>query len=261
MSIVILKWNPGFSSYTMTRFLNDLEKCALANDGNVGMNWSIWDADLVHKGDTCFMLKVGYGQTGIAARGTITSEPNSGEDWSWRNRPTKYCDFDFETMINPDAYPLLSSAELSQAIPDFDWNGGHSGVVLSDRQGEIFMQMWENYMQHQAEYFENASDQNLFNKVCLASDAAAPYSMQHENYYDGPCILIESVAGDIKTQLKIYNYHRVLGKFGVKSWRMLRSLFFQRYPTASSLSDLCRDLFANCIDFNADFVRLDNDED
>ena len=34
MSVVILKWNPGFSSYTMARFLNDLEKCALSNNGS-----------------------------------------------------------------------------------------------------------------------------------------------------------------------------------------------------------------------------------
>ncbi len=182
MSIVILKWNPGFSSYTMSRFLNDLEKCALANDGNIGMNWSIWDADLVHKGDTCFLLKVGYGQTGIAARGTITSEPYRGEDWSWRNRPTKYCDFDFETMINPDAYQLLSSAELTSAIPDFDWLGGHSGVVLNDRQGEIFVQMWQNYMQHQAEYFEKASDLHLFTIERFGADVDATYTMVLASY-------------------------------------------------------------------------------
>ncbi len=43
MSVVILKWNPDFSSYTMARFLNDLEKCALVNNDNTGMNWSVWD--------------------------------------------------------------------------------------------------------------------------------------------------------------------------------------------------------------------------
>lgn len=34
MSVVILKWDPGFSSYTMVRFLNDLETCALADNGS-----------------------------------------------------------------------------------------------------------------------------------------------------------------------------------------------------------------------------------
>ncbi len=50
MSIVVLKWNPGFSSYTMVRFLNDLEKCALANEDDTDMNWYVWDHDKVHDG-------------------------------------------------------------------------------------------------------------------------------------------------------------------------------------------------------------------
>jgi hypothetical protein len=88
MSVVILKWNPGFSSYTMARFLNDLEKCALANNDNTDMNWSVWDYEQVHEDDIFYLLKVGYGQTGIVARETLVSEPYQGEDWSWRNRPT-----------------------------------------------------------------------------------------------------------------------------------------------------------------------------
>lgn len=123
MSVVILKWNPGFSSYTMVRFLKDLEKCSLANNDVTGMNWSVWDYDQVRKGDIFYMLKVGYGQTGIVARGTITSDPYQDDDWSWRDRPTRYCDLDFDVMVNPDAYPILDSKSLSRAIPDFDWTG------------------------------------------------------------------------------------------------------------------------------------------
>lgn len=261
MSIVILKWNPGFSSYTMARFLNDLEKCALANNGNIGMNWSIWDADKVKKGDTCFLLKVGYGQTGIVARGTITSDPYSDEDWAWRNRPTKYCDFIFETMINPDAYPILTSAGLKQAIPDFDWSGGHSGIVLTETQCEELERQWREYMSNQASFFEKASDQNLFLLApAVAADGLA-YTMTLCNAYDGKFIQIKSNDGEVIIKISIYNYFRTLGKFGVKSWRALQHLLYEKYPAASDLQRLCADMFRYQIGFNVDFYTASEDED
>ncbi len=224
------------------------------------MNWSIWDFDKVKEGDSCFLLKVGYGQTGIVARGTITSDPYSGEDWSWRNRPTKYCDFDFETMINPDAFPLLNSSELTQSIPDFDWYGGHSGIVLTEKQGEDLERLWHDYMQNQASYFEKASDQNLFLLAPSISDEGIPYDMELDTTYDRK-ILIKSREGDVINRVSIYNYHRVLGKFGVKSWRTLQQLFHEKYPTVSDLQHLCAELFRGQIEFNVDFYKHTEDGD
>ena len=264
MSIVILKWNPSFSSSTMARFLNDLEKCALADNGNVGMNWSVWDADKIKNGDICFLLKVGYGQTGITARGTITSDPYPGEDWSWRNRPTKYCDFNFETMINPDAFPLLSSTELHKAIPDFDWLGGHSGIVLTEKQGEELERLWHEYMQSQAQYFEKASDHNLFLHSPVVSTDEIPYIMELESGYNGHNFHIQAQEGDITTKFTIYNYNRFLGKFGVNSLRSLRQMIIEKYPAVSDLQLLCADLFCAQIEFNVDFFKQtkeDNEND
>ena len=258
MGVVILKWNPGISSYTMIRFLGDLEKCALSNDGNADMNWSIWDYDKVHDGDVCYLLKVGYGQTGIAARGIITSEPYMGEDWSWRDRPTRYCDFNFKVMINPDAYPLLDSKALTEAIPDFDWFGGHSGVVLSADQAATLEQLWENYMLRQAEYFEKASDHNLFIDSALEWPKQMPYTMKLEEDYSGHRVHIRYTDGDTVHSLEISNFERILGKFGVRSWRALQKFFQQHYPTVSSLQALCGDLFRNQIEFEADFYKEAN---
>ncbi len=260
MSIVILKWNPGFSSYTMARFLNDLEKCALANNGNVDMNWSIWDSEKVHEGDTCFLLKVGYGQTGIVAKGRITSEPYSGEDWSWQNRPTKYCDFDFEIMVNPDAYPILTSLELSRIIPDIDWKGGHSGVVVTDANAEELERTWSIYMQKQAQYSEKASDQNLFILSKPSTSVNKPYTMCLEENYSGKEVKLKSNDEEGYSTIRILNYYRVLGKFGVKSWRTLQQHFYRQYPRKESLQELCRDLFMNKIEFHADFYQRECEE-
>ncbi len=261
MSVVIFKWNPGFSSYTMSRFLTDLEKCALANSGDIGMNWSIRDYDRVKKGDTCYLLKVGYGQTGIVACGTVTSDSYSDEDWSWRNRPTKYCDFKFEVMINPDAYPILDSKSLSQTIPDFDWTGGPSGLVLTESQAQSLEALWSNYMQRQAEYFEKASDQNLFVELPSELTGTVPYTMELGESYNGQKITLKFVEGEIVCCLRILNYYRTLKKFEVRSWRALRHLFMQQYPSTENLSLLCADLFRHRIEYTTDFYKLSDDDE
>lgn len=261
MSTVILKWNPGFSSYTMVRFLNDLEKCAFSNSDKSDMNWSVWDYDKVHAGDTFYMLKVGYGQIGLVAKGTLSSDAYSGEDWSWRDRPTRYCDLKFEFMVNPDAYPLVDSAMLAQAIPDFDWKGGHSGLVLTDEQADKLESLWNEYMQRQAEYFDRASDQNLFMRLPDADESAAYKVTLDEDYGDKKIVVIEYREGDLLHKLTIYNYWRLLGKLGVKSWRTLRQLIYQSYPTREDLGTLCGSLFKHQIEFNADFYRIESDED
>lgn len=261
MSVVILKWNPGFSSYTMARYLNDLEKCALANNDNTGMNWSVWDYEQAHKGDIFYMLKVGYGQTGIVARGTLTTEPYKDEDWSWRNRPTFYCDLDFEVMINPDAYPLLDSKALSQAIPDFDWNGGHSGLILTNEQADTIEDMWNSYMMRQKKYFGKASDHNLFIKTSSDLEGRLPYTMEFDESYRGNSLLIEYTNEETTTSLTIYNYERLIGKFGVNSWRTLQLLFLERYPTVDSLQTLCGHLLEHQIEFEVEFHNNTNDDD
>ncbi|MCM1110712.1 MAG: hypothetical protein NC336_05855 [Clostridium sp.] len=255
MSTVILKWNPGFSSYTMARFLGDLEKCAMSDSDNLGMNWSVWDYENVHEGDTFYLLKVGYGQTGIAARGVLTSKPYPGEDWSWKNRPTQYCDIEFQIMINPDAYPLLDSRALASAIPGIDWTGGHSGIVLSEEESAKLDSLWQEYMRNQSEYFERASDHNLYMSLNPVSTDSLPYSIEIEDGYRGYKMVIEYHEGDVTSKLNIFNYERILGKFGVRSWRALRQLFLQKYTTIESLQALCGELFKHQIEFSADFFK------
>ncbi len=110
-------------------------------------NWSIWDHDKVKKGDSFYLVKVGlYGQIGIVAKGTVTSDPYEGEDWSGKGRQTFYVDFMPDYLINPDVLPILDAATLSAKIPDFEWNGGHSGLVLTQQQAEALDCLWEEYL-------------------------------------------------------------------------------------------------------------------
>ena len=136
---VIFKWNPAISSYSMHQFLDEI-----LDEDNEG-DWSVRDHDRIHAGDRFYMLKVGKGQTGIVKRGVITTDPVTGGDWSGHGRVTYYCDYEAEFMINPDTFSLLTSEELREAIPDFDWFGGHSGVVLNEAQAARLEKLWQEY--------------------------------------------------------------------------------------------------------------------
>lgn len=145
MKTVILKWNPAFSSYSMLHYLNDLYM--LREDGISDYNWSVWNWNKIHEGDRFFWLKVGmYGQTGIVASGTITSEPYKDKDWSGKGRETYYVDFLPNVLLNPDVLPILTCAELEKTIPDFEWAKGHSGLVLSDEQAQKLEDAWTAFL-------------------------------------------------------------------------------------------------------------------
>ena len=146
---VILKWNPAVSSYNLIRFLDDIAQETRESD------WSIWEHERVRAGDTFYMLKVGCGQTGIVMRGEITTDPVVDEDWSGRGRRTYYCDYQAEIMINPDAFRLLGSDALRDNIPDFDWTGGHAGVVLDARAAAVLETMWQTYLRENVAEFKS----------------------------------------------------------------------------------------------------------
>lgn len=152
MATVILKWNPNFSSYTMFHYLNDI--VMLNYDDADDFNWSVWDYNKVHTGDRFYMVKLGYGATGIVAAGQITSEPYPGEDWSGKDRPTYYVDFEPEVMINPDALPIMTNTMLTARIPDFSWDHGHSGLVLNDQQADTLDRLWNAFIAEHDEQFE-----------------------------------------------------------------------------------------------------------
>lgn len=149
---VILKWNPAVSSYNLIRFLDDIAQETRDSD------WSIWEHERVRSGDTFYMVKVGCGQTGIVMRGKITTDPVVDEDWSGRGRRTYYCDYRAEIMINPDTFRLLDSDALRDNIPDFDWTGGHAGVVLDERAAAVLETMWLSYLRGNMAEFESRLD-------------------------------------------------------------------------------------------------------
>ena len=147
----ILMWNPSISSYTMERFEGDLIE--MANGWELeDFNWSVWDYENAREGDAFYMVKVGPGSNGVVMSGTFTSDPY--EDWSGKGRKVFYMNMAITEMIHPDRSPILTSEKLAAEIPDFIWDGGHSGQLLNEEQADKLNQLWNEYLDENADIFK-----------------------------------------------------------------------------------------------------------
>ena len=63
-------------------------------------------------------------------------------------------DMEIEEMIHPDRCPLLTSERLAEEIPDFVWNGGHSGQLLTPEQADKLAILWNQYLKDNSEIYE-----------------------------------------------------------------------------------------------------------
>lgn len=69
--------------------------------------------------------------------------------------------FEPDILINPDALALLTCRELSEAIHDFEWDKGHSGLVLNDIQSEKLGSIWADYLElHKKEFLNKSIEDN-----------------------------------------------------------------------------------------------------
>ena len=163
MNTFVLFWNPAISSYILDRFHDDLD-----NGYDVG-NWSVWQHDLAHCRDRFFMVRCGEGNTGVCMSGYFISEPYSGEDWSDRGREVYYMDLVFDHVIDPDVFPVLTTAELQKAIPSFDWSGGHSGRLLPDADAETLEKLWRKYLKANETVFHTHATRGFISEHDLDS--------------------------------------------------------------------------------------------
>lgn len=142
MKTFILEWRPSISSYKLDDFENDLQFLEFGE-----FNWSVWDWKNARSGDNFYMVKCNEGKTGIVMKGFFTSEPYEADDWSGKDRQVHYMDLRPTYMIHPDRCPLLTTGELESLIPNFQWNGGHSGCLLESREAAVLDSAWKKYIE------------------------------------------------------------------------------------------------------------------
>ena len=139
----IMRWNTDISNYKLCEFEEAMENFW---DDGFYYDWSIWDYQKAHVGDKFFMIRTGNGKHGVVMRGTIIGTPYPDEDWSGKGRKVYYIRMRLSHIIHPDKSPLLlTTEELSKAIPEFNWEEGHSGVILDDTTARRLDKEWNSY--------------------------------------------------------------------------------------------------------------------
>jgi len=158
MKTFILMWNPAISSFKMEDFRDFIKNLNEYWFGDkeeyMGLNWSIWDHEQAEYGDRFFMVRVGEGKTGIVMSGTLRSDPYEAEDWSGKGRKTFYMDLLCDIVVDSEKAPHITTEQLMEKIPGFDWTGGHSGRLLDTELAEQLEVLWLEYHYKNPDMFE-----------------------------------------------------------------------------------------------------------
>ncbi len=125
----LMRWNPSISSFTDEDYNECFENMV---HGMFRMNWSIRDWEEARRGDIFYMLRVGDDKAGIAFNGYFLSNPYTGDDWAGSTKRRCYVDMICQNTVEPGEVPFVSMERLKEAIPEYDWEEGHSGVLLPD---------------------------------------------------------------------------------------------------------------------------------
>lgn len=163
----VLMWNPAFSSVTM-----DYHLYCIKHFDEEPFDWSVYEWEKAHTGDRFYLVRVGEGKTGIVMSGVFTSEPYVADDWN-KNRGSKqihYMDMRPNFIVNPEAMPIVTTAQLMDAIPDFEWRKRHSGTQLSDAQARKLEVLFAQYLHSVKDKVDGEElvivgvDENRFNR-------------------------------------------------------------------------------------------------
>ena len=152
----IMRWNTDISNYKLCEFEEAMDDFA---DDFFYYEWSIWDYQKVHWGDKFYMIRTGKGKHGVVMRGTIIGLPYPDEDWSGKGRRVYYVRMRLSHMIHPEkALLLLTTDDLGKAIPEFNWEEGHSGVILGDAMAKQLDDLWHDYVEKEQQMAKDDKD-------------------------------------------------------------------------------------------------------
>lgn len=139
----ILMWNPAFSN----SMENHIESIGHIDD--YSFNWSVYEWEKAKMGDRFYMIRVGEGNTGVVMSGIFTSQPYASQDWNPNRNSRKiyYMDMKPNFIVNPETQAIITTEQLQDAIPDFEWRKGHSGQLLSAEQAKKLEKLFADYIQ------------------------------------------------------------------------------------------------------------------
>ncbi len=140
----ILKWNPAISSISMQDHVDGIQ---MIHTGY--FNWSVYEWERAKMGDRFYMIRVGEGNTGVVMSGIFTSQPYASQDWNPNRNSRKiyYMDMKPNFIVNPEVQAIITTEQLQDAIPDFEWRKGHSGQLLNSEQAKKLEKLFADYIQ------------------------------------------------------------------------------------------------------------------
>ena len=85
--------------------------------------------------------------------GIFTSQPYASQDWNPNRNSRKiyYMDMKPNFIVNPEVQAIITTEQLQDAIPDFEWRKGHSGQLLNSEQAKKPARMWNQARSEQCQ--------------------------------------------------------------------------------------------------------------
>ena len=126
-------------------------------------NWSVYEYKEAKKNDRFVLIRCGEGKTGLVMSGIFDSNPYQAGDWSGKGRKVFYMDMTPNFIADPEEAEIITTQQLQEAIPSFDWSGGHSGRLLTEEQARQLEDLLAPYLSQ----FVNNVDEETINGFSL----------------------------------------------------------------------------------------------
>lgn len=158
-STYILMWNPEISSTTM----DDFREWIYSGE-HLTPNWSIYEWENPTWDDDFYLVKVGgEGENGVVMDGSFEGLPYLKESWRGDGSFIFYRNLYIRTGFDPVSEPILKTSELKKAIPDFNWEGGHSGRKLTTEQAKTLDALWIKHLKEHKDVVDRKKTMHDYN--------------------------------------------------------------------------------------------------
>lgn len=233
---VVLMWNPSISSVKdsdYNRWFGSL--CTFSEQF---FNWSVWDWEHTGYGDRFVLVLVGDDNGGLVMDGLVSSDSREGDDWAGTDRKRRYVDLIPMRAFNPLSnaeYP--SQAQLQEAVPDFDWAGGHSGRILSDEQAANLDTFLDGFYSRK-EVSEQGTSKMRSRDYLVSPRLILPDNEEQKRCRPVPSSVIENLIGqcvEVPTSELEEKWKQHCGMWVKGHEDLLRTAAWLAYPSRQSL--------------------------
>jgi len=159
MNTVILMWNPSISDYTIEKHIASIDTLntpwwkepIYVQSGQ----WAVHDKR-IKEGDRFFMMRVGDCHAGLVMSGWITSDIFYEDNWNGDGTKRPYVKFLPEVMLESSQTPHISLKMLEHWFPSFEWSGGHSGRILTEKDAGRLEKEWLEFLYKNRDCYEKS---------------------------------------------------------------------------------------------------------